>query len=92
MTHRCTLANRYEDTKNKGDLLFGAVNELVLIAPLEALLNAPVFPQGLDDSVEFLKAKQIVDDYRLNRKSAVANFSRLRTVILIFVKRERYLR
>lgn len=36
------------------DLLFGAVDELVLVTPLEALLNAPVLPEGFHDFVEFL--------------------------------------
>lgn len=40
------------------DLLFGAVNELILITPLEALLNASIFPKSFDDFVEFLKSEQ----------------------------------
>jgi len=36
---------------------------LILVAPLEALLNAPVLPEGLDDLVEFLKTETIGQDF-----------------------------
>jgi len=45
---------------NAADLLFGAVDELILVTPLEALLNTPVLPEGLDDLVKFLKTERSV--------------------------------
>lgn len=40
-----------------GDLLFGAVNELILVTPLEALLNTSILPKGLDEFIKLLKLK-----------------------------------